>query len=92
VQEQEIAESVSALTDWLGRPVRTLAYPFGSPGTDVDATSRRAARRAGVRIAAVNQPGLAHAATSRLALPRHIVRDWPGEIFSRWLEETVFAR
>jgi peptidoglycan/xylan/chitin deacetylase (PgdA/CDA1 family) len=91
VQEREIADGVRSLSDWLGRPVRTFAYPYGTPGTDVDRTTRRAARRAGVRLAAVNHPALAHAATSRMALPRHLVRDWSGHELERWLQETVFA-
>ncbi len=91
VQREEIAESVRQLREWLGRDVDLFSYPFGTPGADVDRLTRSIVRAAGPRIATINRPGAAHAATSRFALPRYLVRDWTQDRFADWLDREVFG-
>ena len=33
-QREELASCRAALESWTGRPINSVAYPFGSPGTD----------------------------------------------------------
>jgi peptidoglycan/xylan/chitin deacetylase (PgdA/CDA1 family) len=91
VQRDEIEGGARDLSEWLGRSVDLFAYPFGSPGVDVSDATRRIAREAGVKAAAVNDPRVCSVATSRYALPRFLVRDWDGARFEQWLESEVFA-
>ena len=91
VQREEIGSAAEDLAEWLGRPVELLAYPFGTPGVDVSRETRRLARRLGNRAAADNYGRLCTVTASRFALPRFLVRDWPGERFADWLEREVFA-
>jgi peptidoglycan/xylan/chitin deacetylase (PgdA/CDA1 family) len=91
VQRDEIEGGARDLSEWLGRSVDLFAYPFGSPGVDVSDATRRIAREAGVKAAAVNDPRVCSIATSRYALPRFLVRDWDGARFEQWLESEVFA-
>lgn len=48
----ELAESRTMLERWLGRSVRTMAYPYGGH----DARVRKAARTAGYRLAYATEP------------------------------------
>lgn len=89
VQAAEIRGSTRDLAGWLGRPVTAFAYPYGSPGRDVGWRARRLAHSAGHRVGVVNWPRRAGPLDSPLALPRHIVRDWPVEEFGTWLEREV---
>lgn len=91
VQRDEIEGGARDLGEWLGRGVDLFAYPFGTPGVDVSDETRRIAREAGVRAAAVNDPRVCSIATSRYALPRFLVRDWDGAHFEEWLHSEVFA-
>jgi len=56
-QRTELVESKRRLESELGRPVETLAYPYGWPGT-VDALTTRLAREAGYRLAFTSLEGL----------------------------------
>jgi peptidoglycan/xylan/chitin deacetylase (PgdA/CDA1 family) len=62
----ELVESRARLEDVLGRPVRHLAYPFGS----FDDPARAAVADAGYVTAVTTAIGRASAAHDRLALPR----------------------
>ena len=63
---QELADARAALEAELGRPVRHLAYPFGS----YDAGVRAGAQEVGYRSACSVRIGLSGAADDRLALHR----------------------
>jgi peptidoglycan/xylan/chitin deacetylase (PgdA/CDA1 family) len=91
VQRDEIRGGIEELSGWLERRVDLFAYPFGTPGVDVSGETRRIAKEAGVRAAAVNDPRLCTVTASRYSLPRFLVRDWTGERFADWLEREVFA-
>jgi peptidoglycan/xylan/chitin deacetylase (PgdA/CDA1 family) len=91
VQREEIARGAADLSDWLGRKVDLLAYPFGTPGEDVSPETTRIARDAGHRAAFVNDPRVCLPTARRFALPRFLVRDWPADRFGDWLEREVFA-
>ena len=83
-QHRELAGSGAHLREWLGYPVRAVAYPFGTVH-DVSADTWRAARDAGFDYALVNEPRTAWRWTSRWELPRFLVRDWDAQEFSRQL-------
>jgi len=53
----ELAGSRDDLTEWLGEPPTTFAYPFGVWGVDVDLEVTQAAEAAGYKAAVVNGPG-----------------------------------
>jgi len=68
----ELAESKRILEEGLGRPVETLAYPYG----DCNERIERAAQELGYRAAFTTVPGLNSPTTDRLALRRMNVRRW----------------
>lgn len=80
-QRRELAESGARLAEWLGHPVRAVAYPFGTVH-DVSAATWRAARDAGFDYALINEPRTAWRWTNRWELPRFLVRDWDGAEFA----------
>ena len=63
---RELAESRRLMEDQLGRPVRELAYPFGSFSPEV----REIAAEAGYQTACSSRPGLSPAEDDPLALCR----------------------
>lgn len=83
-QRREVRQSKAALEQILGRPVRSFSYPFGTPSAYNDATLS-AVREAGFACACSNVEGLVCRGASVHELPRFVVRDWDGEVFSRRL-------
>jgi peptidoglycan/xylan/chitin deacetylase (PgdA/CDA1 family) len=84
-QREEIEGSRTDLCDWLGEAPSGFSYPFGIPGVDFDATTRRLVAEAGFRHAVANHPGVVSARSDPYALPRHFVPDLTGDEFSDWL-------
>jgi peptidoglycan/xylan/chitin deacetylase (PgdA/CDA1 family) len=82
-QREELERSKADLQGWLGVEVTACAYPFGVPGADVSAQTRRAARA--FRLGCLNVAGTVTPQTDRLMLPRCTVPDVDGEAFARWL-------
>jgi peptidoglycan/xylan/chitin deacetylase (PgdA/CDA1 family) len=85
-QSDQICSGKSSLEKLLARPIRSFAYPFGKRA-DYNRHSVTAVRNAGIDIACSNFEGLVWPATSRLELPRMLVRDWDGEAFARKYRE-----
>lgn len=81
-QQSEIRCGKEALEGWLGRPVTSFAYPYG---TRVDYTRDTVAyvQAAGLACACSNYDGVVWRGSDRFRLPRFIVRDWTGEEFER---------
>jgi peptidoglycan/xylan/chitin deacetylase (PgdA/CDA1 family) len=69
-QRAEIRRSRDDLASWLGTRPLAFAYPFGVPGADVDATTRRIVREEQFAVAVVNAPGAVRRDTDALTLPR----------------------
>jgi peptidoglycan/xylan/chitin deacetylase (PgdA/CDA1 family) len=91
LQRQEIVESKHLLETWIGQPVRSFAYPFGtlahySPAT-VDLV-----RSAGYTCACSNFPGPVKSTTDPFQLPRHMVFNWDGSTFSKHLSSWQSAQ
>jgi peptidoglycan/xylan/chitin deacetylase (PgdA/CDA1 family) len=84
-QRDEIEGSRADLREWLGETPTGFSYPFGIPGVDFDATTRRLVADAGFRYAVANRPGAVSASSDPYALPRYPVPDLGGEQFSAWL-------
>ena len=80
-QREEIVASKRHLEAWLGRGITTFSYPFGRR-SDYTEESIALCRQAGFSRAAANFPGQAHRWTDPYQIPRHLVRNWPLEIFS----------
>jgi peptidoglycan/xylan/chitin deacetylase (PgdA/CDA1 family) len=83
-QEDEVRRSRERLAAVAGTPVTSLAYPYGTPESFSPAT-QRAVAAAGYERACANTPGPLR--RDRLAWPRHMVYDWPGEEFAARLAE-----
>jgi peptidoglycan/xylan/chitin deacetylase (PgdA/CDA1 family) len=84
-QRAELTESRRALQAALERPVRAVAYPFGTR-LDVSTTSRRAARDAGYDVAFSTEAGVAWRWSDRAWMPRCVVLDWEADEFTERLE------
>jgi len=81
VQREEISASKRELEAWLGREIAIFSYPFGRR-SDYTQESIALCRQAGFSKAAANFPGQAHRWTDPYQIPRHLVRNWPLEIFT----------
>jgi peptidoglycan/xylan/chitin deacetylase (PgdA/CDA1 family) len=77
----ELARSREALAAHVGSPVDVIAYPSGH----YDERVRHATAEAGYVAAASCDLGAVRADTDPLAVPRLMVRDWPGREFARRL-------
>lgn len=80
-QKEEIMASKQKLETWVGREIRVFSYPFGRR-CDYTKESITLCREAGFTRAAANFPGQAHSWTEPFQIPRHLVRDWPVELFA----------
>lgn len=98
-QKREIVESKREIEAVINKPVRYISYPFGARG-DVAPETVRIAKEAGYEAAIANIQGDANS-NELYMLPRRLVRDWPRDMFSRWLnctdksaleKETISAR
>jgi peptidoglycan/xylan/chitin deacetylase (PgdA/CDA1 family) len=83
-QELEVEKCKMMLESFIGRPVRSFSYPFGSV-EDYNSDTLRLVQNAGFDCACANYPGLAHA-KNLYELPRFLVRDWDGDYFAKTLE------
>ncbi|MEA3188613.1 MAG: hypothetical protein QOD99_2443 [Chthoniobacter sp.] len=82
-QTQELVTSKTTLETWLGRPVRSLAFPYGNYTAETVA----AARSAGFESAVTTEERYLRRADDPLEIPRVFVRDWNGEEFDRHLTQ-----
>jgi peptidoglycan/xylan/chitin deacetylase (PgdA/CDA1 family) len=85
--QQRIALGGAAddLEQWLGMRPRTVSYPFGVPGADVDEVTLRVARECGFRLGVVNSDSRG---SGPLAIRRLTVPDIGGEALRRLLHLT----
>lgn len=81
---KELTGSKVQLEKITGREVASFAFPYGERG-DFNAAAGDALQAAGFRQSCINCPALLVSRTSRMVLPRFIVRNWNGEEFSRHL-------
>ncbi len=80
-QWDELAGAERVISEMLGRPLESLAYPFGQK-TDYNAESIAIARRLGVASGCSNTTGVVTPGTPRLDLPRWQVHDCDGDEFA----------
>jgi peptidoglycan/xylan/chitin deacetylase (PgdA/CDA1 family) len=83
-QREEIVESKKQLEEWLDREVTTFSYPFGRRCHYTSETVKLC-REAGFTKVAANFPGQVHRWTDPHQIPRHLIRNWPIEIFTEKL-------
>jgi peptidoglycan/xylan/chitin deacetylase (PgdA/CDA1 family) len=84
-QRVEIEGSKSCLEGLLGRPVRSLAYPYGSHSLETVAI----VKELGLAWACSTNLGVVTRDTDALRLPRFVVGDWSGDEFARRLKAWV---
>ena len=88
-QEAELRASRASLERATGRPVTSLAYPFGTVVAFTEETIRLA-QESGYQRACSNVAGPGHANRGRYRLPRHMVYDWSRDEFlhnvRRWFD------
>jgi peptidoglycan/xylan/chitin deacetylase (PgdA/CDA1 family) len=83
-QNEELETSKHQLEAWIGREVTTFSYPFGKRCHYTN-ESIALCRDAGFSKAASNFPGQAHRWTDQFQIPRHLVRNWPVDVFAQKL-------
>jgi peptidoglycan/xylan/chitin deacetylase (PgdA/CDA1 family) len=83
-QWREVDVSRRTLESWLGRPIRSFAYPYGAR-RHYSRETVGLVRRAGYLRACASFPGTVHDASDPFELPRLQVRDCDGEAFERML-------
>jgi len=83
-QRHEIVASKKQLEQWLKQEITVFSYPFGKR-CDYTRRSVEICRETGFTKAASNFPGQAHRWTDPYRVPRHLVRDWPVELFAEKL-------
>ncbi len=79
-QIEEMRGSRDRLETLTGKRIELFSYPFGGR-RDFCRETTTLCREAGFLMAAANFPGQVHSWTDRFQLPRHLVRNWPLEIF-----------
>lgn len=72
-QRQEIQESIEALQQWTGRPVRSFAYPNGRPGVDYTAETKGILKEFGIDTAFTMRPSFALSTEAPLERSRFLV-------------------
>jgi len=82
-QRDELHRSKADLEAWLGIQITVCAYPFGIPGADLNAATKRAAR--GFRFGCLNVAGTFTPQTDQLLVPRCTVPDAGAGEFAQWL-------
>lgn len=84
-QREEIFSSKATLAQITGQEINTFSYPFGRK-CEYNRTTTALCQEAGFRRAAANFPGQVHRWTDPLQLPRHLVRNWDLNTFTKELK------
>ncbi|MGE5329739.1 MAG: polysaccharide deacetylase family protein [Deltaproteobacteria bacterium] len=84
-QKWEIEKSKSGLEDFIGKEVKVFSYPFGGL-KDYTKQTAQLVKEAGFIKAASNFSGQWHYWSDSFQIPRHIVRNWDGETFEKYLK------
>jgi peptidoglycan/xylan/chitin deacetylase (PgdA/CDA1 family) len=74
-QREEIGESLDALGQWTGRPIRAFAYPNGRPGADYTAETASILNELGVDAAFTMRPSFARSTEPPLERSRFLIID-----------------
>lgn len=83
-QWQEIAESKRILETMLNNNILHFSYPYGSK-KDYNADTVEICRQLGFKMVCSNYFGQVHSWTNRFEIPRVLVRDWNGQLFSEYM-------
>jgi hypothetical protein len=90
---EELAGSREDLARWLNiEPPMGVAYPYGTPGADVDRETRASARAAGFDYAMLSTAGAVTADTDRFALPRLAPADVTADAFPALISRAMRPR
>jgi len=86
----EIQQSVAELSDMIGRPVTTFAYPNGTEGLDFTEREQRVLRESGVTVAVSTDAGVCGPRTNPFAVPRGGCPSLEGESVARMTFRLLF--
>jgi peptidoglycan/xylan/chitin deacetylase (PgdA/CDA1 family) len=84
-QRVELETSKRELENWLGMGMKVFSYPYGRRH-HYTKDSVALCREIGFTKAAANFPGQTHRWTDPYQIPRHLIRNWPLEIFAEKLQ------
>jgi len=84
-QQAEIIGSIRAVTEIIGKPVHSFAYPFGSP-QEINNDSLEIIRSTEIQTAVTTTPEKVNPESNLLALPRVWVGDWDQKTFQQRME------
>jgi peptidoglycan/xylan/chitin deacetylase (PgdA/CDA1 family) len=84
-QRVEMESSKRVLENWLGMEMKVFSYPDGRR-RHYTKESVALCREIGFTKAAANFPGQTHRWTDPYQIPRHLIRNWPLEIFAEKLQ------
>ena len=90
-QEAEISQSRELLEAWIGRPIQTFAYPYGTR-RDFTAVVAAEVQSQGFRAACTTVHGSVEPGDDLFALRRCAVFNWDGAFFAQRLESFFIAR
>lgn len=85
-QAEEITASKRQLEAWLSREIKVFSYPFGRR-CDYTHDTLALCRKIGFARVAANFAGQTHSWSDPYQVPRHLVRNWPLDIFAAKLRE-----
>lgn len=85
-QAEEISASKRQLEAWLAREIKVFSYPFGRR-CDYTHDTVALCRKVGFTKAAANFAGQTHSWSDPYQVPRHLVRNWPLDVFAAKLRE-----
>jgi peptidoglycan/xylan/chitin deacetylase (PgdA/CDA1 family) len=88
-QRSELERSRRDLELVVGKPVTTMSYPFGLPGTHYNRRTVQVAREAGYICACAACTDVVHPKSDPLQLPRYWINDWSGERLIRRLQRWI---
>lgn len=85
-QRQEIIQNRDELSETIGHPIRSFAYPYGTR-SDYTRETVDIVRAAGFACACSNFTGVVDPSSDLFQIPRFVVRNWDGDEFERHLKD-----
>jgi peptidoglycan/xylan/chitin deacetylase (PgdA/CDA1 family) len=88
IQEEEIVQGRARLEEWVSRPVRNFAYPYGSL-TSFNSTTIEIIRANKFDTACTTFSDAVRPGCDPYQLPRLLIRNWSGDDFEDYLHSRI---
>lgn len=85
LQQQQVFQSKVCLETLLRKPVRFFSYPFGM-NNDFTTETAKIVAMSGFEAGISNIQSHISLPLNLYAIPRRLVRNWPADVFSQWLQ------